>query len=267
MNVVLTIAGSDSGGGAGIQADLKTFEAHGVFGTSALTSITAQNTQGVRGVHDVPAHVVGEQIHAVLDDFPVQGIKIGMLSNMQVIEVVTEVLKDRASTIPIVLDPVMVATSGDRLLQSDALEMLVGRLLPLATVLTPNVAEAEVLCGFKPEGQEGMCRAAKAIFEHGSGSVLVKGGDREEWAEDGQQVALDLFYDGEEYHPLAGEFIESTNTHGTGCTLFLCYRCKSCLWNGVASSYQTGKTVCCCGNTVCTGFGQWPRSVVASCSR
>lgn len=219
MNVVLTIAGSDSGGGAGIQADLKTFEAHGVFGTSAITSITAQNTQGVRSVHDVPPQIVGEQIHAVLDDFPVQAIKIGMLSNAKVVAVVADVLERHASTIPVVLDPVMVATSGDRLLKSDAVEMLVRRLLPLATLLTPNSAEAEVLCGFKPEGENGMRRAAKAIFEHGSSSVLVKGGDSKEHAQDGRRIALDLFFDGKSYHPLVGEFIDSTNTHGTGCTL------------------------------------------------
>lgn len=219
MNVVLTIAGSDSGGGAGIQADLKTFEAHGVFGTSAITSVTVQNTRGVRGVHDVPPDVVRQQVLAVLDDFDVSAIKIGMLSNADVISAVAEVLRGRAANVPVVLDPVMVATSGDRLLNEDALEALVGKLLPLATVLTPNVAEAEVLSGFRAESREDIRRAAQAILSYGPEYVLLKGGDREEYDEEGKRIALDLVLNSEEERWLPGEFVESSSTHGTGCTL------------------------------------------------
>lgn len=219
MKVVLTIAGSDSGGGAGIQADLKTFEAHGVFGTSAITSVTVQNTRGVRRVHDVPYDIVREQILAVLDDFDVSAIKIGMLSNVDVITVVAEVLRERAADIPVVLDPVMVATSGDRLLNEDALEALVGKLLPAATVLTPNVAEAEVLSGFAAQNRQDIRRAAQAILSDGPEHVLLKGGDREEYDEDGKRIALDFFLNSEEERWISGEFVDSSSTHGTGCTL------------------------------------------------
>ena len=219
MTVVLTIAGSDSGGGAGIQADLKTFEAHGVFGTSAITSITAQNTKGVRAVHDVPSEVVGQQIEAVFDDFDVKGIKIGMLSSAAIIGVVTGLLEKYASEIPVVLDPVMVATSGDRLLKDDALELMAQRLIPLAYLVTPNIAEAEVLSGYKPTGAKGVLEAARTIHRLGPENVLVKGGDRNERDDRGERVAQDILYDGERSSVLSEKFVESTSTHGTGCTL------------------------------------------------
>lgn len=219
MRVVLTIAGSDSGGGAGIQADLKTFEAHGVFGTSAITGVTAQNTVGVSGVWDLPPDAVRGQIAAVLDDFPVAAIKIGMLSGAPIVAAVADILQERGEGIPVVLDPVMVATSGDRLLRDDALGLLRERLIPLAALVTPNVAEAEVLCGYRPLDREGMERAARDIFRLGAGSVLVKGGDRTEYDADGKRLAIDVLYDGTDCTVFDGEFVESRNRHGTGCTL------------------------------------------------
>lgn len=219
MYTALTIAGSDSGGGAGIQADLKTFEAHGVFGTSAITSVTAQNTLGVSGVWDLPPEAVLAQIAAVLDDFPVAAIKIGMLSNAPISMAVADILAERAGEIPIVLDPVMVATSGDRLLRDDAVRVLTERLLPLATLLTPNVAEAEVLCGFRPDDRVQMEEAARHLLQLGAQSVLVKGGDRKEYDAEGKRLAVDLLYDGGESMFFTEEFVESRNTHGTGCTL------------------------------------------------
>lgn len=219
VHTVLTIAGSDSGGGAGIQADLKTFEAHGVFGTSAITSVTAQNTLGVRGVWDMPPEAVRGQIEAVLDDFTVAAIKIGMLSSASIIAAVADVLEERGRDIPIVLDPVMVATSGDRLLRDDALRALTDRLMPLATLLTPNVAEADVLCGFRPDDRAAMERAALHLFGFGPKNVLVKGGDRVERDAAGKRLAVDILFDGQAYTTFVGEFVESRNTHGTGCTL------------------------------------------------
>lgn len=219
MTVALTIAGSDSGGGAGIQADLKTFEAHGLFGTSAITSITAQNTTGVSGVWDLEPEAVKGQIEAVLDDFPVAAIKIGMLSNARIIEAVADTLEERNLTAPVVLDPVMVATSGDRLLRDDAVESLITRLFPLSTLVTPNAAEAEALCGYIVDDREAIRTAAEAIRGMGPRAVLVKGGDREERDEEGRRIAYDLYFDGERYEPLQEEYIESESTHGTGCTL------------------------------------------------
>ncbi len=215
MKVVLTIAGSDSGGGAGIQADLKTFEAHGVFGTSAITSITAQNTLGVRGVFDIPAEVVVSQIEAVLDDFQVAAVKIGMLSSRAIITAAAGVLRERAAGLPIVLDPVMVATSGDRLLRDDAVSALVAELTPLALLVTPNVDEAAVLAGHPVRNLDEMSSAARIIAARGARSVLVKGGH----LGGGDGVAVDLLlHDGVE-HRLESPYIPSNSTHGTGCTL------------------------------------------------
>src|SRR5687767_13888843 len=143
--IALTIAGSDSGGGAGIQADLKTFEAFGVFGTSAITSVTAQNTVGVRAVHELPLEVIEAQIAAIMEDFEIAAIKIGMLSSAAIVELVARLMRERASSIPVVLDPVMIATSGDLLLRVDAVEALRRDLIPVATLVTPNTDEAAAL--------------------------------------------------------------------------------------------------------------------------
>src|SRR5437764_10252812 len=175
--VAMTIAGSDSGGGAGIQADLKTFQALGVYGTSALTAITAQNTLGVRAVHEIPTNIIAAQIDAVADDIGVDAVKTGMLSSAEIILTVAERIRywrlDR-----LVVDPVMVAKSGDRLLREDAVQALIHELLPLALVLTPNLPEAEVLVGHSLSTDDEIRDAAREIVDLGPHSVVMKGGHR-----------------------------------------------------------------------------------------
>jgi hydroxymethylpyrimidine/phosphomethylpyrimidine kinase len=212
MRTALTIAGSDSGGGAGIQADLKTFAAHGVFGTSALTALTAQNTVGVQGVFAIPSEFVIRQIEAVVMDIGADAVKTGMLFNRRIIETVAAaIMKYRLS--PLVVDPVMVAKSGDALLEPEARDALLSSLLPLATVVTPNLPEAEVLCGFPVTDLEGMRRAAHFIHARGPRFVVIKGGHLE-----GTGFSTDLFYDGTHFEELSEARIDTRNTHGTGCT-------------------------------------------------
>ncbi len=206
----MTIAGSDSGGGAGIQADLKTFAALGVYGTSALTAITAQNTLGVTGVHEIPTEIIAAQIEAVLTDIGADAVKTGMLASSSIVEVVSRQLKTFRVT-ALVVDPVMVAKSGDSLLHQDAVEALRTLLVPLAAVVTPNVPEAEVLTGVKIVSDDDMRRAAESIVGMGCGSVVEKGGHR-----DGP--ATDLFYDGDRFQEFTAPRIDTKNTHGTGCT-------------------------------------------------
>ncbi|MFQ5933825.1 MAG: bifunctional hydroxymethylpyrimidine kinase/phosphomethylpyrimidine kinase, partial [Dehalococcoidia bacterium] len=174
----MTIAGSDSGAGAGIQADLKTFAALGVYGTSVITAVTAQNTRAVTQIHELPREMVAAQIDAVMSDIGTDAAKTGMLSSSQIIEVVA----DRVKTLNIpnlVVDPVMVAKSGDRLLQEEATQALRDELLPLATVVTPNIPEAEVLVGYKLESMDDVYKAAREISKMGAANVVIKGGHRE----------------------------------------------------------------------------------------
>ncbi len=221
MNVVITIAGSDSGGGAGIQADLKTFEAHGVFGTTAITSITAQNTLGVRAVHDLPVEMIHAQLDAIFSDFTIAAVKIGMLSSREIIEMVSSFLRERASGIPMVLDPVMVATSGDRLLREDAVESIRRELMPLAVLVTPNAAEGAILAGMAIGSVEQMREAARRIAAAGPGAVLLKGGHliAELSSPEEEPRAVDLLYDGESFTQFEAPYLETPHTHGTGCTL------------------------------------------------
>lgn len=209
MRRVLTIAGSDSGGGAGIQADLKTFAALGVFGTSAITSVTAQNTMGVQGVHDLPPDFVGLQIDSVLEDIAIDAAKTGMLSSAAIIEIVAK--KVKAHRIErLVVDPVMVAKSGAPLLQPQAVKALIERLLPLALVVTPNVPEAEALSGLRIGGLDGMRQSARQIHGLGSRYVVVKGGHL-------GGRATDLLFDGSVFTELDADRIDTPHTHGTGC--------------------------------------------------
>jgi hydroxymethylpyrimidine/phosphomethylpyrimidine kinase len=205
----LTIAGSDSGGGAGIQADLKTFAALGVYGLSALTAITAQNTQGVRAVQELPPELVEAQVDAVLEDIGADAAKTGMLSSSAIIEVVARCVS--RWKLRLVVDPVMVAKGGDALLQPEAITTLSTRLLPLAEVVTPNLFEAEVLTGRRIETLEDMRAAAQAIFALGPRHVVVKGGHR---AAD----PVDVYFDGKDFAELRAARISTRHTHGTGCT-------------------------------------------------
>lgn len=215
MTVVnaLTIAGSDSGGGAGIQADLKAFSAHGVYGASVITALTSQNTREVRGVHGVPVEFIAEQIDAVCDDIHMSAVKIGMLSTPEIIRTVAQGL-ERHALPNVVLDPVMVAKSGDTLLQDDAVETLRDVLMPRALLITPNLPEAGVLLGTTaPVDEASMRDAAIALHKLGANNVLVKGGHL-----DGKENT-DVLYDGHEFHRYQHTRIDTNNTHGTGCTL------------------------------------------------
>jgi len=210
--IALTIAGSDSGGGAGIQADLKTFSALGVYGASVLTAITAQNTQGVRAVETVSPAMVVKQIEAVLEDLDVGAIKIGMVANAEIATAIAATLRRFGRKA--VLDPVMVATSGDRLLQPEAVEAIRQALLPLAIVVTPNLPEAAILADTEiAENEEEMARQAEAIRAAGAEAVLVKGGHGK------GAEAVDLLLDGKGLHRFAAPRIDTVNDHGTGCTL------------------------------------------------
>jgi len=212
-SIALTIAGSDSSGGAGIQADLKTFSALGVYGASAITALTAQNTRGVEAVHIVPPAFVLAQIGAVARDLKVGAIKIGMLATSAVIEAVAEGLKDFAG-VPVVLDPVMVAASGDVLLDEEAVATLRSILLPLATLITPNLPEAAKLLGTaEAKDEREMGEQARKLRAIGANAVLIKGGHA-----DGPQ-AVDLYVDAEGEMRLEAPRVATSNTHGTGCTL------------------------------------------------
>jgi hydroxymethylpyrimidine/phosphomethylpyrimidine kinase len=210
--VVLTIAGSDSGGGAGIQADLKTFDAFRVFGTTAVTAVTVQNTTGVQGVHLIPVGTIRAQIHAVVEDLHPLACKTGMLGSDAIVSAVAHAIRESAIG-SYVLDPVMVATSGDRLLDAGAEQAIVRELLPLATIITPNLDEAAILAGMEVRTVAQMETAARSLAERGARAVLVKGGHLE-----GDRV-IDVFYDGAAMHSFDRARIDTRHTHGTGCTL------------------------------------------------
>jgi hydroxymethylpyrimidine/phosphomethylpyrimidine kinase len=207
----LTVAGSDSGGGAGIQADLKTFSAFRVFGMSVITAVTAQNSLGVQGVVNLAPAFVAQQIASVLDDFGADAAKCGMLSTAPIIEAVAAALTERPVA-RLVVDPVMVAKSGDPLLDPDAREALVWRILPLALLVTPNVPEAEALAGIAVATREDMEEAARRIHALGARNVLVKGGHL-------KGDAIDVLWNGRAFTAFSAPRIDSGNTHGTGCTL------------------------------------------------
>ncbi len=212
MRIALTIAGSDSGGGAGIQADLKTFHQFGVFGTSVVTAVTAQNTLGVWAWEPLPVALVAQQIDAVADDLPPLALKSGMLGSADLVEAVAASLARRR--LPnYVLDPVIVATSGDRLLSRDAEQLITKRLVPLAALVTPNLAEAAVLVGDRIESPADMERAGHALVQLGAGAALVKGGHLT-----GDQV-VDVLVAGGTARRFTHPRIDTRSTHGTGCTL------------------------------------------------
>ncbi|MBP5530187.1 MAG: bifunctional hydroxymethylpyrimidine kinase/phosphomethylpyrimidine kinase [Lachnospiraceae bacterium] len=211
MNTALTIAGSDSCGGAGIQADIKTITANGVYAMSAITALTAQNTTGVTGIMEVTPEFLSLQLEAVFTDIYPDAVKTGMVSSGELIKTISKTLK-KYNAKNIVVDPVMVATSGAKLISDEAIEVLKAELLPLATVITPNIPEAEVLSDMKIEDEEGMIAAAKAIYEKFNCNVLLKGGHQ-------INDANDLLYRDGGYVWFKGKRIDNPNTHGTGCTL------------------------------------------------
>ena len=211
MRTALTIAGSDSSGGAGIQADIKTMMANGVYAMSAITALTAQNTTGVTGIMEATPDFLGEQVDNIFTDIRPDAVKIGMVSNAALIKNIAEKLKEYHAE-NIVVDPVMVATSGSKLISDEAIETLKEELLPMACVLTPNIPEAEVLSGMAIQSEEDMIAAAKYISETYSCAVLCKGGHS-------LNDANDLLYRDGSYKWFHGKRIDNPNTHGTGCTL------------------------------------------------
>lgn len=211
MKTALTIAGSDSGGGAGIQADIKTMTMNGVFATCAITALTAQNTLGVTGIMDVSPEFLAKELDAVFTDIPPDAVKIGMVSATSIIETIAEKLIEYKAQ-NIVLDPVMVATSGAKLISEDAISALTAKLIPLATLITPNIPEAEVLADMKITSVDDMLSASKIISEKYNCAVLCKGGHS-------LNDSNDLLYSAGNYKWFNGKRIDNPNTHGTGCTL------------------------------------------------
>jgi hydroxymethylpyrimidine/phosphomethylpyrimidine kinase len=210
MKKALSIAGSDCSGGAGIQADLKTFSAHGVYGMTAITAITAQNTLGVFGIQDISTDIIAKQIDSIFDDIPPDSIKIGMLSNSDTMLTVTEKLhKYKPSNI--VLDPVMVATSGGLLMTESATDTLISEVVPLADLVTPNIPEAEKITGMTIKTHEDMRKSAQIIHKMGCRAVVIKGGHSE-------GDAVDILFDGKDFYEYSAPRIDTVHTHGTGCT-------------------------------------------------
>lgn len=209
----LTIAGSDSCGGAGIQADLKTFSAFGVYGMSAITSVTAQNTLGVRGIQAILPEILKGQIDAVFEDFTIDAVKTGMLHNVNAIKVTAEAI-DTYQPKWVVVDPVMISTSGSKLLQDDAIESMINLLFPRSSIITPNVPEAEFLTGLKITSTNEMILAAEKLFEKGCLAVLIKGGHL-----NGERMTDQLFIKDQSPISFHSATIQTNNTHGTGCTL------------------------------------------------
>lgn len=232
---VLTIAGSDSGGGAGIQADIKAMSANGVFAMSVITAITAQNTEEVTDVFELPTGIIASQIDAVFDDFEVAGVKTGMLSSTAVVEVVAKMLKPQNVT-NLVVDPVMISKSGHPLIKPDAVEAMKQQLFPLALLVTPNVHEAQQLSGIEIKSLADARRAAKVIHGFGCKHVLIKGGHLL------AERATDLLYDGRFFNIFKGEFIETPHTHGTGCTYASAITAHLARGKSLADSVQTAKT-------------------------
>ncbi len=211
IKVALTIAGSDSSGGAGIQADLKTFQALGVFGMSAVTAVTVQNTQKVYAIQEIKPQIVHDQIVCLFEDASIHAVKIGMVASIDLIEAIAAAL-NKVTLPPVVLDPVMISKSGYALLKTDARKALVDNLFPLAEVVTPNIHEAEALIGRPIKTVDQMQTAAGELLELGAGKVVVKGGHLED------DQATDIMFDGRTFDQLSAQRLATTNTHGTGCT-------------------------------------------------
>ncbi|TGN06876.1 bifunctional hydroxymethylpyrimidine kinase/phosphomethylpyrimidine kinase [Leptospira ilyithenensis] len=249
--ITLSIAGSDSGGGAGVQADLKTFSSLGTFGTTAFTCLTAQNPDGVTAIHEIPTSFIKAQLDAVLSYFPVSACKTGMLFSEEIINIVREVLQTKPD-IKLVVDPVMIATSGAKLLKNDAITALRENLIPIATIITPNLDEASLLLGQNITGQNELESSAKQLFDIFKVPILLKGGHLQNVTE-----AIDILFDGKSIYNFKKPFLKVKNTHGTGCTFssaitsYLAHglslpeavgHAKEYIHNAIEDSIQTGPT-------------------------
>jgi hydroxymethylpyrimidine/phosphomethylpyrimidine kinase len=237
ISVALTIAGSDSGGGAGIQTDLKTFMASSVFGTSAITCVTAQNPDGVSGVEAISPDMVELQIRSVAEGFPIAATKTGMLYSSEIIHAVTQAVEKYPLGI-LVVDPVMIATSGGKLLRDDAVAALCSELLPVADVITPNLPEAEILCGHKISTKADLINAAEEIGEKFDVACIAKGGHLDVG---GGDEVFDVLYDNGETITLASPMIAAKETHGTGCTFAAAVTANLALGNNLLDSFSAAK--------------------------
>ena len=247
---VLTVAGSDSGGGAGIQADLKTFAETGSYGTSVITAVTAQNTLGVKSIQEIDLNIIEDQIDSVCTDIQPISVKTGMLFSNEIISLVAEKAKSYSWKF-LVVDPVMVSSTGDKLLKDEAIDSYIRKLLPISYIATPNIPEAEYLTGIEINSSDSIILAAKKIFDFGVKNVLIKGGHQLK-----DNISEDILYDGNKFHKFSLERIKSSNTHGTGCSLssalasYLAQKnslissidlSKKYVWNGIKDSYPVGK--------------------------
>ena len=230
----LTIAGSDCSGGAGIQADLKTFSAHGVYGASVITSVVAENTSRVISVHNVPVNEIEAQIDAVFEDIEVESVKLGMLPTVEIIRAVAAKLIQYKPKF-VVCDPVMIATSGDALSENNVAGAFIKHLFPLSDLITPNIVEAETFLGGYIDGVPDMENAAKILYEYGTKAVLVKGGDL------GGEDSVDVLFDGKEYTKFSSKRVNSPNTHGTGCTLSSAIAANLALEQPLAEAVKNAK--------------------------
>ena len=253
LKQVLTIAGSDSGGGAGIQADIKAMSANGVFAMSVITAITAQNTEEVTEVFELPTSIITAQLDAVFDDFEVAAVKTGMLSSTAIVETVARMLKPQ-DVKNLVVDPVMISKSGYPLLKPDAIEAVKHHLFPLALLVTPNVSEAQQLSGIEIKTLADARRAAKVIHGFGCKHVLIKGGHMLE------ERATDLLYDGRFFSVFKGTFIDTPHTHGTGCTFASAIAAHLARGKSVSDAVQTAKNYLteAIRNGLAIGHGQGP---------
>jgi len=231
----LTIAGSDSGGGAGIQADIKAIQAHGVFATSVVTAVTAQNTVEVTDSFELPISVIEAQLNAVLDDFDISATKTGMLASSDIVRTVASILRSRAVD-TLVVDPVMVSQSGHKLLRDDAIDALKNELIPLALIVTPNIHEAELLAGMQIESDDDVREAAMRVHKLGCQNVLIKGGHAN------FNRATDVLSDGRQFNRFEGTFVDTKNLHGTGCTLSAAITARLSLGEPLIEAVSNAKT-------------------------
>ncbi len=230
----LTIAGSDPGGGAGIQADLKTFSALGVYGTSVITAVTAQNFSAVTAIQPIDPEVVHKQLLAVLEGFPIKAVKTGMLFSARIIEVITEVLSNYRH-IPVIIDPVFAASSRNKLIHDKAIEQLKEKLFPMAALITPNMSEAEILTGERLKGQQDLEKTARKLFKRFNVPFLIKGGHLPD-------KAVDIFFDGEGVKRLESDLIQGVNNHGSGCTLSSAIAAAIARGESLGEAITTAKT-------------------------
>jgi hydroxymethylpyrimidine/phosphomethylpyrimidine kinase len=235
---VLTIAGSDSGAGAGIQSDLKTFKNHGLYGVTAITAITAQNTKGVQQTHELPSGIIDEQLKSLFSDFDIKYAKTGMLSSAKVIDVVVKHMK-KQKNIKLVIDPVVLSKNGKVLLNNPGVKALIKNLVPLVYLITPNIPEAEMLTGISIDSMEDIEIAAVILYEMGAKNVLIKGGHMKKST--GLAVGTDILFDGRRFYMFNAQIIKSRNTHGIGCTLSAAITSNLALGYSLVDSVQSAK--------------------------